>query len=303
MFNDWKQALEAEGLPLDPTTTEQEAAAARVAARHAGDKEDLVLLLDVLGLPGDDDTLTALLPLLPEDGDPDDMTTETPNAFEAMALSMHSNGDSTDAIISATGLSDDELTELLAAHGQAPDTEAAPEIPAAVTETAVTETVAPAVATEADTLDPGALQDLLAWADEQATAAVRNRAARIRTDWAELIQRRAIDEVEGRVAKLKSELEQAQDELRAIKAGTLPVPAAAPALEPVPVPDTAPAVVAAAPTPIRPAMGSGRTPEQLAAVRAWARANGYTVADKGMIKKAILDAYDAAQQAPAAKAS
>lgn len=297
MFTDWKQALEAEGLPLDPTTTEQEAAAARVTARHAGSKKDLVLLLDVLGLPGDDDTLTTLLPHLPDDGDPDDMTTETPqppNAFEAMALSMHGNGDSTDAIISATGLSEDELTELLAAHGQA-DSVAAPQTPAVSTETE-----APAVSTETDTLDPGTLQDLLEWADEQSTAAVRDRAARIRADWAELIQRRAISEVEGRVAKLQAELEQAQHELRAIQAGTRP--AAAPAVDAptaAPAPDTTPP----APTPIRPGLGSGRTPQQLAAVRTWARANGYTVADKGMIKKKILDAYDAAQQAPAAKAS
>jgi hypothetical protein len=62
-------------------------------------------------------------------------------------------------------------------------------------------------------------------------------------------------------------------------------------------------MVPGAPTQIRPGMGSGRTPEQLAAVRAWARANGHKVADKGMVAKKILDAYDAAQQAPVAKAS
>ena len=35
MFTDWTEALEAEGLPMNPTTTEQEAAAARVTARNA----------------------------------------------------------------------------------------------------------------------------------------------------------------------------------------------------------------------------------------------------------------------------
>ncbi|MGV9758603.1 hypothetical protein ACWDUC_22615 [Streptomyces tricolor] len=52
MFTDWQQALEAEGLPLHPTSTDQEAAAARTLARHATSKEDLVLLLDAVGLPG-----------------------------------------------------------------------------------------------------------------------------------------------------------------------------------------------------------------------------------------------------------
>ncbi|MCE0446820.1 Lsr2 family protein [Streptomyces tricolor] len=65
----------------------------------------------------------------------------------------------------------------------------------------------------------------------------------------------------------------------------------------------APTVAAAAPTPIRPGLGSGRTREELAAIRTWARANGHQVADAGMIRKAVLEAYDAAHQAPAAKAS
>ncbi|MFJ3229237.1 histone-like nucleoid-structuring protein Lsr2 [Streptomyces sp. NPDC086783] len=49
-------------------------------------------------------------------------------------------------------------------------------------------------------------------------------------------------------------------------------------------------------------MGSGRTREELAAIRTWARANGHKVADAGMVRKAILEAYDAAHQAPVRKA-
>ncbi|MET4673837.1 hypothetical protein ACFV2I_36765 [Streptomyces microflavus] len=78
MFTDWSEALEAESIPLDPTTAQQYAAAARVTARSSHDKHDMTLLLDVLGLPTDPDTLTALLPLIPETGDKPVTTTPPP---------------------------------------------------------------------------------------------------------------------------------------------------------------------------------------------------------------------------------
>ncbi|MFO6452907.1 MULTISPECIES: histone-like nucleoid-structuring protein Lsr2 [unclassified Aeromicrobium] len=40
--------------------------------------------------------------------------------------------------------------------------------------------------------------------------------------------------------------------------------------------------------------GSGRSPEELAHVRAWAKENGHQVNERGRIKKEILDAFDAA---------
>lgn len=41
--------------------------------------------------------------------------------------------------------------------------------------------------------------------------------------------------------------------------------------------------------------GSGRTsPEQLAAIREWARKNGHEVADRGRIKAEIVEAFEAA---------
>lgn len=79
MFTDSTEALEAEALPLDPNPAQQLAAAARVTARSSRDKDDLGLLLDVLGLPTNPDTLTALLPLIPETGDAPTMT-NTPAA-------------------------------------------------------------------------------------------------------------------------------------------------------------------------------------------------------------------------------
>lgn len=40
---------------------------------------------------------------------------------------------------------------------------------------------------------------------------------------------------------------------------------------------------------------SGRTPEELAHVRSWARENGHEVSERGRIKTEILDAFDQAQ--------
>ncbi|MGW1007717.1 Lsr2 family DNA-binding protein [Streptomyces sp. NPDC002520] len=285
MFNDWQQALAAEGLPLNPNPVEQQAAAARTVARRASSKEDLVLLLDVCGLPGDDDTLTALLPLLhsPE-GAPDMQQTQAttaPNAFEATALSMFYADHSMEEITEATGLSEDEVTALVAAQQRKADAgETDDAAPAAADDTA------PATPTVDDSVE-----QLLAWAEAHPTAGIRNKAARVRADVAELTARRAADdaqrEAEERVAKLTAELEKAKEDLRAVKAGT----------------HTTPAAATAAPTPIRPGIGSGRTREELAAIRTWARANGHQVADAGMIRKAVIEAYDAAHQAPAAKAS
>ncbi|MDT0493678.1 histone-like nucleoid-structuring protein Lsr2 [Streptomyces griseus] len=282
MFTDWTEALEAESLPLDPNPAQQLAAASRVTARNSRDKDDLELLLDVLGLPTDTDTLTALLPLIPETGDAPTMT-NTPaaapalSAFEALAISMRNNGDSEQKIREATGLSDTELSNLIATHspGQQPDAVASPAvIDVPVVALPVSNTV----------------QELLDWAAAHPTASVRSRAARITADLSELSERRdseaAQREAEEKVAKAKAELEKAQEELRTVKAGTRTTTTAA----------------ATAPTPIREGLGSGRTREELAAVRAWARAHGHQVADAGMVPKRVLQAYDAEHQAPVRKA-
>ncbi|MFJ3891431.1 Lsr2 family DNA-binding protein [Streptomyces rubrogriseus] len=278
MFTDWTEALEAEALPLDPNPAQQLAAAARVTARSSRDKDDLELLLDVLGLPTDTDTLTALLPLIPETGDapmPNFPAAPALSAHEAMAISMHNNGDSEQAIREATGLSETELSDLitnqvLGLPRPAADTPAidVPVVPLAVS---------------------NEIQELLDWAAAHPAASVRSRAARITADLSELTDRRdseaAQREAEAKVAKARAELEKAQEELRAAKAGTRTTTAAA-----------------TAPTPIRSGLGSGRTREELAAIRTWARANGHQVADAGMIRKAVLEAYDAAHQAPVRKA-
>ncbi|MFJ4917671.1 histone-like nucleoid-structuring protein Lsr2 [Streptomyces sp. NPDC088726] len=280
MFTDWTEALEAESLPLDPNPAQQLAAAARVTARRSRDKDDLGLLLDVLGLPTDPDTLTALLPLIPETGDAPTMT-NTPaapalSAFEALAISMHNNGDSEQAIREATGLSETELSDLIANQVLGLPRQAA-DAPAAID--------VPVVALPVSNV----LQELIDWASAHPTASVRSRAARITADLSELSERRdseaAQREAEEKVAKAKAELEKAQEELRTVKAGTRTTTAAA-----------------TAPTPIRAGLGSGRTREELAAVRTWARENGHQVADAGMVPKRVLEAYDAAHQAPVRKA-
>jgi hypothetical protein len=40
---------------------------------------------------------------------------------------------------------------------------------------------------------------------------------------------------------------------------------------------------------------TGRSKEELSAIRTWAQANGHAVADRGRIAQAVQDAYDAAQ--------
>ena len=273
MFSDWQEALDAEGLPLHTITADQHAAAARTTARHATSREDLVLLLDAVGLPDDNDAVADLLTLLPDhEGDDLDMTDSMPtktthNAFEAMALSMHYADATTDEITTATGLTTDEITALVDAQEHEIDIVAGE--PAAVS----------------------AVEELLTWAESHPAAGIRNKASRVRADIKELADRRVTDNAqhaaEQRVAKLKAELDAAQEQLRTLKtSGGRPANA-----------------VAAAPTPIRAGLGSGRSREELAAIRTWARGNGYQVADAGMIRKTVLDAYDAAHLAPTAKAS
>jgi hypothetical protein len=223
VFTDWAQALEAESLPLDPTSAQQLAAAARVTARISRDKHDMTLLLDVLGLPTDPDTLTSLLPLIPETGDAPTMTI-TP-ATEAIDV---------------------------------------PVVPLTFS---------------------NPVQELLDWATAHPAAAVRNRAHRITADLAELTERRDTEaaqrEAEEKVARAKVELERAQEELRTVKAGTR--------------------TMAAAPTAARTG-GSGRSREELAAIRSWAREAGHQVADQGKVPRRIQEAYDTAHQATARKA-
>ncbi|KND39687.1 Lsr2 family DNA-binding protein [Streptomyces stelliscabiei] len=268
MFTDMKEALEAEALELTPIGSSQSTAASLVVAHHARDKDDLADLLGALGLPCAEDDLVRLLPHLTT---PDTPTTGDPmpaTAYTATAASMLKNGDSPDHVRETLGLSESELAEALQHTDQdAPtqDTDA---------------TQAAALSTDTP-VDSDGIEALLSWAKNHPAAVIRNKAARIRSDLYELTARRETDdaqrEAEERVAKLKAELEQAQETLRAVKAGGRP---------------TAPTVVTPAP-----AASTKRSKEQLAAIRTWARANGHQVADKGNPAKAVMDAYDAAHRA------
>jgi hypothetical protein len=46
----------------------------------------------------------------------------------------------------------------------------------------------------------------------------------------------------------------------------------------------------------RPNTGSGRSPDQLAAIREWLKKNGYEVNDRGRIKGELIDLFDAAHK-------
>ncbi|MEW1552329.1 Lsr2 family DNA-binding protein [Streptomyces tsukubensis] len=124
------------------------------------------------------------------------------------------------------------------------------------------------------------VEELLAWADDHPAAAIRTKAARIRDGITVLRERRDADDAqhaaEERVAKARAELDQAQQELKAVKnrAGTAGTGAEA---DLVPV-------------------ASGR--RDRAAIRTWARTNNYEVADRGVIPQRVVDAYDAAHTTP-----
>ncbi|MFZ3562840.1 Lsr2 family DNA-binding protein [Streptomyces sp. BH097] len=263
MFNDWQQALEAEGLPLNPNPVEQQAAAARTVARHAASKEDLVLLLDAVGLPGDDNTLTTLLPLLPSPTRPELGDPMPVNAYTATAASMLNNGDSPDHVRDTLGLSEHDLAAAVEAASEA----SRPAAPAAD-----------------EPIDDG-IEALLAWATEHDAAAIRNKAARIRSDLSELTARRsseaAVGQAETEVARLAAELDKAKAQLKVLKTS-----------------GHGSKTTAAAATPIR----ATRSKEENARIRAWGRANGYEVGQGGVIKQAVVDAFEAAQQSTNARA-
>ncbi|WP_018569230.1 Lsr2 dimerization domain-containing protein [Streptomyces sp. PsTaAH-124] len=277
MFNDWQQALEAEGLPLNPNPVEQQAAAARTVARRASSKEDLVLLLDAVGLPGDDDTLAPLLPLLTSPDDAPHGESMTISAFTATAASMLTNGDSPEHVRSTLGLSDSELAEAVQ-HARLPRLDTAP-APATDDSSGTGHTQSPASGRTADT---DRTEELLEWAQNQPAAGIRNRAARVRGDLIELTVRRAVaiaqQEAEEQVARARAELDAAQERLRRVKVGDRITTS---------VKDTTPPGG-------DPAPAAGRSKEELAAIRTWARANGYQVADRGTPAKKVLDAYNAA---------
>ncbi|MER5719664.1 histone-like nucleoid-structuring protein Lsr2 [Streptomyces sp. NPDC002132] len=278
MFTDMKEALEAEALELTPLGSDQSSAASLVVARHACDKDDLADLLGALGLSCAEDDLVRLLPHLagPDTPTGDSMTV---NAFTATAASMLKNGDSPEHVRSTLGLSEGELAEAVK-HADLPATTT---VPAPDKDDSSTPEAAVPVSDGAAGTD--GIEALLAWAGNHPAASIRNRAARVRADLTELAERRAADvaqrEAEERVAKAKAELEAAQAQLRQVKSGVR----------------AATAVQDATPLAPAPAAQSGRrSKEELAAIRTWARANGYQVADKGNPAKAVLDAYDAAHR-------
>ncbi|MFB7938007.1 histone-like nucleoid-structuring protein Lsr2 [Streptomyces sp. NPDC056049] len=282
MFDDFTESAKAQALALNANTADAQGAAARTVARRAHDKDDLAQLLNALDLPRDPDTLTALFPLLPETGDapmaisPTTTAGSTRSAHEAVALSMHADGADEQAIREATGLTEAELSDLIADKVLA--------LPR-------TASVSPAIDVPVIPLPTSdSLQKLIDWAAVHPASSVRKSAARITTALTELSARRdseaAQREAEARVAKARQALEQAEQELRAVKAGTRTTTTAA-----------------TAPTPIRTGTSGTYSRDELTRIRTWARAHGHPVADRGLPSKAVLDAYAAAHPAaPARKA-
>ncbi|MFE3584255.1 Lsr2 family DNA-binding protein [Streptomyces vinaceus] len=270
MFTELTVSAQAGALAVNPSPAPELAAAARTVARNARDTTDLALLLDVLGLP-------ATTHPLPETGEPATMTTTgTLSVHHSVALSMHADGASEQAIRETTGLTETELSDLIA--------DKVLELPRAdaLTTPVIDVPVIPLSGSDS-------LQQLIGWAAAHPAASVRKSAARITAALTELSARRdseaAQREAEARVAEAREALEKAEQELRAVKSGT-----------------RSPAAVAA-PTPIRTGTSGAYSREELAAIRTWARANGHQVADRGLPSKTVLDKYAAAHPvAPARKA-
>lgn len=293
MFTDMKEALEAEALELTELGSGQNAAASLVVAHNARDKDDLADLLGALGLPCTEDDLVTLLPHLPTTDTPTTGAPMPANAYTATAASMLNNGDSPEHVRDTLGLSESELADAVQ-HAKLAEAVQSTGLPAAdaVTENSAgaTET-APATVPDS-TMDADQTEALLVWAENHPAATIRNRAARVRSDLTELTERRTADAAqraaEERVARAKLELEAAQAQLRQVKSGGRTATE-----EQTPEGQGTTAVTAA------PAPNGKRSKEQLAAIRAWARANGHQVADAGVIRKTVVDAYDAAHRTTA----
>ncbi|MER5642330.1 histone-like nucleoid-structuring protein Lsr2 [Kitasatospora sp. NPDC002227] len=269
--------IAAESLDLSPTAPRQDADAAVRTARSARDEEDLVQLLDALGLPHGGDDLAPLLPHLataparaaagrldqtsggtavsdtltssPAIHPEHDVIANLDPMTREVALSMRAKGDSPLKILAATGLDENDLQRLIAQH---PDARAASPYGDAVDE-------------------------LLAWADQHPQAKVRRFAEQARESLDKLIAQRTGDQAvakhEAEVAALKARLQRAEQALRDAKAGK-PTTTARTA-GPSNGTDLA-----------QPADKATRN-----AIRAWAAQQGHTVADRGVIPQAVLRAW------------
>ncbi|MDT0347532.1 Lsr2 family DNA-binding protein [Streptomyces litchfieldiae] len=117
------------------------------------------------------------------------------------------------------------------------------------------------------------IEALLVWGEQHDTKSIAALATRVRAGLAELADRRdserQVADAAAAVERLKTELARAEAALREARAGK-------------------PSSTSAAPS------APSRPREELARIRAWARANGHQVADRGIIPRDICEAYDAA---------
>lgn len=123
------------------------------------------------------------------------------------------------------------------------------------------------------------LLEALAWGEKHDTKRAQNLAARARTALTELVQLRTsealVAQAAAEVDELKQQLAQAEQKLRAAKTGK-------------------PVAVAATTTDSK---------GEREKIRAWARRNGYEVADRGALSQKILDAYANRDQVPELRAA
>lgn len=124
---------------------------------------------------------------------------------------------------------------------------------------------------------PTSVDELLAWGAAHQSSRIQTLAGKARGALADLRQaaerETKVADAEARIKRLKAQLANAEQDLRAAK-----TPAKTPAGK-------------------QASTGDKPAREELAAIRAWARENGYQVGTAGVVKREIVDAYRAAKDA------
>jgi hypothetical protein len=294
-------------------------AASRLAARHARDKDDLVFLLRSLDLPATENDLAGLLPYLPNPapneipgGIPMPEPAAPPNTptgpadgpidvggvdamTRSVALSMYYADDPMDRITTATGLTQAQIGALVdAAEADIDKAIAATGVPVVAVDVRPAQMLKQTSAPDDDGILPAAdaaVWELIRWGEQHPAKGMQAHAARARAALAELGQARqrehAVTAAEAEVDRLRRQLAQAEQQLRNAKHGKTRG-------------DAAPAQVPASAPPRLPQPADKAVCRQ---IRVWARERGFDCPDRGLISQQVLQAWEARDASPLAKAS
>jgi len=298
-----------------PPTDQALADAATVTGRNAADKDDLVQLLNMLGLPTGEDDLVRLLPLLPDpsphfddsfggftvptdtaawDRPATDTEVDLSDLDQPTTPATDGSGSEVDPMLREMVLSmsygdteynDDQISEATGlTREQIRDLINGYEADFGHATTQTTADPAPAAPAAVPLLPTGQpVEALIAWGAQHPAKGIQALAVRARTALADLAARYANDQAvvaaETRVETLRVKLAAAEKWLRDVKAGKT-----TPALTAVPAPAT-----------VGERLEQPDDKETRRRIRAWAREQGLYPADKGdrgLISQEILRAWN-----------